>query len=174
VSNLNIEKKILQQICGSDISDLFFYNKKTATLSSHCFIRKIWPLYLCGYLLVVLMLTLLPEAVWNSVASDQPGRQIFARFCTLVSFCELVWLTTPWFLNCFFFFSWTYTLRNKSTYSWRGSSSRADIWLIDLLERWHPTTVPCWKSLSFSKRQFYCHCLSMEIAWQCALFLYTC
>jgi hypothetical protein len=39
----------------------------------------------------------------------------------------------------------------------RGSCSRAEIWLTDLLERWHPMTVPCWKSLSSSVRTLYCH-----------------
>ena len=52
----------------------------------------------------------------------------------------------------------------------RGSSSRAGIWQTHLLERWHPMTVRRWKSLSSSVRPFYCQCLSMEIAWQCARF----
>jgi hypothetical protein len=43
-----------------------------------------------------------------------------------------------------------------------GSSSRADIWQTDLLERW--------KSLSSSVRTFYCQCVSMEIAWLCDQF----
>ena len=42
----------------------------------------------------------------------------------------------------------------------------------NLLERWHPMSVPRWKSLSSSVRPFYCQCLSMEIAWRCAR-LYT-
>ena len=33
----------------------------------------------------------------------------------------------------------------------RGSSSRAEIIRTDLLERWQPMTVPCWKSKLFSK-----------------------
>jgi hypothetical protein len=45
-----------------------------------------------------------------------------------------------------------------------GSSSRAEIWRTDFLERWHPMTLPCWKSLTSSVRPFYCQCLSMEIA----------
>ena len=52
----------------------------------------------------------------------------------------------------------------------RGSSSRAEIWQTDLLERWHPMTVPRWKSLSSPVGPFYCQCLSMEIAWLCARF----
>jgi hypothetical protein len=48
----------------------------------------------------------------------------------------------------------------------RGSSSRANIWRTDLLERWHPMTALCWKSLS----SFYCQCLSMEISWLWAWF----
>ena len=56
------------------------------------------------------------------------------------------------------------------TVDW-GSSSRADIWPTDLLERWHPVTVPHWvKSLSSSVRPFYWQCLSMEIAWLCVWF----
>jgi hypothetical protein len=46
----------------------------------------------------------------------------------------------------------------------QGSSSRTEIWRTDLLERWHPMTVPRWKSLISSVRLFYCQCLSMEIA----------
>ena len=52
----------------------------------------------------------------------------------------------------------------------RGSSSRAEMWRTDLLERWHPMTVPRWKSLSSSARPFYCQCLFMEISWRCAQF----
>jgi hypothetical protein len=51
-----------------------------------------------------------------------------------------------------------------------GSSSRAEISRADLMERWHPMTVPCWKSLSSSVRPFYCQFCSMEIAWLCARF----
>jgi hypothetical protein len=53
-----------------------------------------------------------------------------------------------------------------------GCSYRADILRTDLLERWHPMTVLCWKSLRSSLRLFYCQCLSMEIAWLCVQ-LYT-
>jgi hypothetical protein len=52
----------------------------------------------------------------------------------------------------------------------RGSSSRAEIWWSDLLERWHPMTLPRSKSLSSSVRLIYYHCLSIEIAWCCAWF----
>ena len=52
---------------------------------------------------------------------------------------------------------------------YRGSSSRADILRTDLLDKWHPMTVPCGSSV----RPFYCQCLSMEIACLCAQF-YTC
>ena len=50
----------------------------------------------------------------------------------------------------------------------RGSSSRAEMLWTDLFERWHPMTVPHWKSVSSSVRLFYWQCLSMEIAWLCA------
>ena len=56
----------------------------------------------------------------------------------------------------------------------RDSSSRAEIWWTDLLERWHPMTVPSWKSLSSSVRQFYCQCF---VYWDCTAvcsILYTC
>jgi hypothetical protein len=52
----------------------------------------------------------------------------------------------------------------------RGSSSRAEIWSTDLLERRHPMPVPRWDSVSSFIRPFYCQCLSMEIAWLCARF----
>ena len=52
----------------------------------------------------------------------------------------------------------------------RGSSSRAEIWGTDLLERCHPMMVPHWMSRSSSVRPFYCQCLSMAITWLCAQF----
>jgi hypothetical protein len=52
----------------------------------------------------------------------------------------------------------------------RSSSSRAEIWRTDLLERWNPMTVPCWKTLSSSVRSLHCQCLSMDIACLCAWF----
>ena len=52
----------------------------------------------------------------------------------------------------------------------RGSSSKAEVWQTDLLERCYPVTLPWWKSMSSSIRPFYCQCLSMEIAWLRALF----
>jgi hypothetical protein len=52
----------------------------------------------------------------------------------------------------------------------RSSSNRAKNVRTDLLERWHPMTVPCWNSLSSSVRPFYCQGLCMEIAWLCARF----
>jgi hypothetical protein len=55
----------------------------------------------------------------------------------------------------------------------RSSSSRAEIWRTDLLERLHPMTVPRSKSLSSSLRPFYCQCLSMAITWLCARFYTT-
>ena len=52
--------------------------------------------------------------------------------------------------------------KTSLTVDW-GSSSRAYIWRTDLLERWHPMTVPLW-------RPFYCQWLFMGIAWLCAQF----
>ena len=51
----------------------------------------------------------------------------------------------------------------KALTVYQGSSSRAGIWWTDLLERWHPITVPHWKSLSSSVRPFYSQCLSNQI-----------
>ena len=122
--------------------------------------------------LTVLVLTLLPEAVWNSVVSvtteDRPFLEATC-FSTWryhsVSLCGLplrCWdVVVP--RRCHF----TITALNTVDL---GSSSRADILWTDLLERWHPMKVPRWKSLSSSVRPFYCQCLSTEIAWLCARF----
>ena len=116
----------------------------------------------------VLVLTLLPEAVWNSVVvsvSTEDRRFLSAtRFSTQrsrsVSLCGLPLfgraIVAP---RCFHFTITALTVD-------RGSSSMAEIWQTDLLERGHLMTVPCWNSV----RPFYCQCLSMEIALLCARF----
>ena len=116
----------------------------------------------------VIVLTLLPEAVWNSVASVATEDRRFLRTSALRScfgcLCGLPlrsWaVAAP---RCFHFTTIALTVD-------RGSSSRAEICRTDLLEKWHPMTVPHWKSLSSSVRPFYCQCLSMEFAWLCAHF----
>ena len=119
----------------------------------------------------VLVLTFLPEAVWNSVVSVATENRPFLRvtcFSTWqshsVSLCGLP--LCGWAVVTPRRFHFTITALTVN----RGSSSRAEIWQTDLLERCHPMTVPCWKSLSSSARPFYCQCLSMESAWLCAQF----
>ena len=53
--------------------------------------------------------------------------------------------------------------------TWAALAGQLFLWT-DLLERWHPMTVPHWKSLSSSVRPFYFQCFSMEITWLCARF----
>jgi hypothetical protein len=121
---------------------------------------------LCAAARPFLVLTLLPEAVWNSgVSVAMENRQFLCatHFSTQwshsVSLCVLPpcgWaVVSP---RCFHFTITALTVD-------RGSSSRAKMRWTDLLERWHPMMVPCWKSLSSSLRPFYCQILSMEIAW---------
>ena len=56
----------------------------------------------------------------------------------------------------------------------QGSSSRAEMGRTDLLERWHPMTVPRWKSLSSSVRPIYCQCFVYGDCMAVGLILYTC
>ena len=111
----------------------------------------------------ILVLTLLPEAVCSECC-----RQFFFYFSTRrsrsVSLCGLP--LRGWAVVAPRHFHFTIT---ELTFD-RGSSSRAEIWRTDLLERWHPKTVPRWKWLSPSVRQFYWQCLSMKIAWLCSQF----
>ena len=96
------------------------------------------------------------------------GQTIFTRFSTRrsrsVSLCGQQ--IRGWAVVASRYFHFTITALTVD----RGSTSRADIWRTDLLERWNPMTVSCWKSLSSSVRPFYCQCLSMEIACLCARF----
>ena len=121
----------------------------------------------------VIVLSLLPGAVWKSVVSVATEDRRFlssTRFSTQlprsVSLCGL--RLRSWAAVAPRRFHLTAVTVD------RGSSSRADIWRTDLLVRCHPRTMPRWKSLSSSVRPFYCQCLAMEIAWLCAQFLYTC
>ena len=98
---------------------------------------------------------------------------IYMRYAlqhSAVTFYELVWPTTLRLRHCC---SQTFHFTITALPVYRGSSSRAEIWQTDLLERWHPMTVPHWKSLSSSVRPFYFQCLSMETAWLCAQFYAT-
>ena len=98
----------------------------------------------------VLLLKLLPEAVWNSVVSaaieDRQSLRAMSfstRRSRSLSLCGLPlhsWaVVAP---RCFHF---TITALAVD----QGSSSMAEIWT-DLLKRWHSMTVPRWKSLSSS------------------------
>jgi hypothetical protein len=99
----------------------------------------------------VIVLTLLPEAVWNSVVSVAYKDRRFLRathFSTQrshsVSLCGLP--LHRWAVVAPRHFHFTIT---ALTVDW-GSSSRAQIWWPDLFERWHPMMVPCLKSLCSS------------------------
>ena len=117
----------------------------------------------------VLVMTLLREGVWKSLVSVATELRWFLRtMCfntrrsSSVSLCGLSlrgWASAA---------PRHFHLKITALEVDRGSSSRSEIWRTDLLERWHPMTVPRWKSLSSLVRPFYCQCLSMEIAWPCA------
>ena len=110
----------------------------------------------------ILVLKLLPGEVWNSVVL-QPRTDILRTMHShSVSLCGLP--LRSWAITAPRRFHFTITALTVD----RGSSSRADIWETDLLERWHPMTVPRWKSLSSSVRLFYWQYLCMEIARLCA------
>ena len=118
-----------------------------------------------------LVLTLHPEAVRNSavsVANEDSRFLLDTRFSTQrsrsVSLCGL--RLCGWAVVAFRGFHFPITAPTVDC----GSSSREESWRTDLLERWHPVTVPRWKSLSSSVRPFYCQCLSIETAWLCAQF----
>ena len=93
----------------------------------------------------VLVLTLLSEAVWNSVVSVATEDRWFlhiTRFST-----QVLWACLPlcgWAIVAPRRFHFTITALTVD----RSSSSRAEMWRIDMLERGHPMTVPRWKSLS--------------------------
>jgi hypothetical protein len=106
----------------------------------------------------VFVLTLRPEAVWKSTVSVLTEDRRF--MCHFMSLCGLPlrsWaIVAAW---CFHFIITAIKVE-------RGSSSRAEMWRTDLLERWTPMTVPRWKSVG----PFYCQCLAMKIARLCARF----
>ena len=117
----------------------------------------------------VLVLMWLPEAVWNYVVSVATKDRRFLRASTRrshsVRLCGLPlrgWAVAPRH------FHFTIT---ALTVDW-GSSSRAESLRTDLLEKWHPMTVPRWKSRSASVRPFYCQCFSIKNAWLCACFIH--
>ena len=123
----------------------------------------------------VFVQTLLTESVWNSVVSVATDDRLFfhtMRFSTQwsrsVSLCGRPlrgWtVVSP---KRFHFTIIAFTVD-------RGSSSRAEIWWTDLLERWHPVTMPRWKSLSSSVWSIL---LPMFVYGDCmavCLILYTC
>ena len=115
----------------------------------------------------VIVLTLLPEAVWNSVVSvATEDRQFIYELMRSrsVSLCGIP--LCGWAVVAPRHFHFIIT---TLTVDW-GSSNRAHILRTDLLERWYPMTVPHWKSLSSSVRPFCWQCVSLEIAWLCARF----
>jgi hypothetical protein len=101
----------------------------------------------------VILLTLLPKAVWNSVVSLATNNR-WSLHTTRFSGPVL------WACVAYHFTAEPLLLLDVSTFTItaltvdRGSCSRADIWPSDWLERWHPMTVPHWKSLSSSVRTF--------------------
>jgi hypothetical protein len=91
----------------------------------------------------VIVLTLLPEAVRNSVVSVATKDRWFLhakRFSTRWSRSVSLWVLPlrGWAVVVSRRF---YVIITALTVD-RGSSSRVEIWLTDLLERWHPMTVP--------------------------------
>lgn len=96
---------------------------------------------------------LLPEAAWNSVVSAATEDRLFVRTTsssTLRSRSVSLWglplrgwvVVSPWRLHL--------TITELTVD--RGSPSRAEISRTVLLHRWHPMTVPRWKSLSSTLR----------------------
>ena len=136
-----------------------------------CAAARPWKPFSCSSCLTVIVLKLLAEAVWNLLVSVATEDRWFlhatcfrTRRSRSVSLCGLSFrgwdVVVP---RCFHFTITALTVD-------RGSSIRAEIWWTDLLERWHPMTVPHWKSLSSSVGPFYSQYLSMEIAWLGARF----
>ena len=113
----------------------------------------------------VLVLTLLPESVWNSVVNVATDDRLFfhtTHYSTQrshsVNLCG----------------SETFPLHKTALTVDRGSSRRAEIWWTDFLERWHHMTVPHWKSLRSSISPIL---LPMFVYGDCMavyLILYTC
>jgi hypothetical protein len=99
----------------------------------------------------VIVLTLLPEAVWNSVVSVATEDRRFLHatsFSTRRSHSVSLCCLPPhvWAVVAHRHFYFTITAHTVV----RGSSSRAEFLQTDLLERWHPMTVPSWKLQSSS------------------------
>ena len=99
--------------------------------------------------LTVIVLTWLPEAVWNTVVSvATEDRQFLHATCfstqrsRSVNLCGLP--LRGWAVVAPSHFHLTIT---ALTVDW-GSSSRVEIWQTDLLERWHPMTVPHWTGVA--------------------------
>ena len=133
-----------------------------------CAAARRWKPILWSSWLTVLVLTLFPEAVWNSVVSFATEDRWFLRatcFSTRGS-RSVILCGLP-------LHGWAVFAPRRFHFT-INSSSWTEICQTDLLERWHPMTVSRWKSMSSSESPFYCQCLSVEIAWLCARFLYNC
>jgi hypothetical protein len=124
-----------------------------------------------SYRWTVIVLTFLHEAVWNSVVSvAKEDRWFLCATCFSIRQSHSVSMCgqplCSWAVVDPRSFHFTITVLTVD----RGSSSRAEILRTELLESWHPVTVPCWKSLSSLVWPFYCQCPSIKIAWLCAWF----
>jgi hypothetical protein len=139
----------------------------------------------CGYLALklfslfswqrVTVLTLLPDAIWNSVVCVPTKDRRFlgtmrfrTRWSHSVSLCGLP--LRGWAVVAPRRFHFTIAALTVD----QGSSIWAEIWWTDLLERWHPMTVSRWMSLSSSLRPFYCQCFVHRDCMAVCLILYIC
>jgi hypothetical protein len=107
----------------------------------------------------VIVLMLLPEAVWNSVLQPRTDEFYAARASALSG--PILWACVAdhnMAPRCFHFTIIPLTVDLGST---------GQIWELTC---WHPITVPHRKSQSSSGSPFYWQCLSVEIAWLCARF----
>jgi hypothetical protein len=110
----------------------------------------------------VIVLMLLPEAVWNLVVSVATEDRRFLRATRFSTRRPLPHYSGDFIAPSHF--------KITAVTVDRGSSSRAEMLWTDVLEILHPMTVPCWKLLSSSVRPFYCQYFPLEIAWPCAGF----
>ena len=105
---------------------------------------------------------------WRRVLHHYSRRLAFrflhaTRFST--QFYELVWPTRS---CCCFHFTITALTVDRDSSSW------AEIWRTDLLERWHPMTVPGWKSLRSSGRAILLSMFVYGDRMAVCLILYSC
>ena len=107
---------------------------------------------------------------WNSASRDrlELGSECWNWRQTIITSYALQWSCSV-SLSCLPLRSWAVIAHRCFHFTItaltvdRRSASRAEMLQTDLLEKWHPMTVPRWKSLSSSVRPFYCQCLSMAV-----------